>query len=138
MYIFLKSTDSLQSFPYNKANHFIVKLPEMLSFKSKKCMCCLVDIIVPEVNGQSIREVLILTNFVSENYVGSKRLPVIQRLVKEDEKGFNQSGMNNYYSAVKDIETDLIEVRILDGKNFQYVPFDADGVTYCTFHFIKV
>ena len=100
-------------------------------------MWCLVNIVVPEVNDQSIREVVIVTNFVSENYVGSKRLPVIQRVVKDDEKGFNQPSMDNYYTAVKDIETDLIEVRLLDGKNLQYVPFD-DGVTYCTFHFIKV
>ena len=132
--MFFKSTDCTDIFPNNNASHFYVRLPEAVHFSQDYERCALVSLVMPMLKGGVVNNVCIVTNFVVENYVGPRRLPIVQRCMVQNADGpvFN-FGQNLLYVGVKSVVTDIIEVGVLDGDSFDYVNFST-GTLYCAFH----
>jgi hypothetical protein len=136
MLMFFKSTDCLNIFPQNSPSRFFVKIPEVIHF-SKNQSIHLIDLIVPEfVQNENMKTIYLMTNIVSEVFVGYKKIPVLQRYFVQLEEQQTQIGFQLdtqiVQSNLKDISTDVIEIAILDGETLQYVEC-VDGVTYCAF-----
>jgi hypothetical protein len=136
MLLFLKSTDCLDIFPENTANHFLVKLPETVKFRVNVLKCALVQLKIP-LPVQVPVSIVILTNFVLENYIGCRKLPVIHRcfLSNPGESGL-EFQLNLLYVDVKDLDTDIVEVNVLDANTFSHLPL-GPGILYCGFHIIE-
>ena len=134
MYIHVKSTDCLALYPHNKNNHFFVKLPEVLSFSDISVKCALVNVYLPPISkANHVREVLILANFIKESYIGEQKLPILQRFILNYDNSYSHLNSFQEYVKVKNIETDIIEITVLDGESMKHVKFTHD-VLYCTFH----
>lgn len=134
MYIFVKSDDSLQIFPFNTNSHFYVKLSEELSFNNSNKFA-LYSITLPSfASNNSVREILVLVNVAKESYIGSTKLPIVQRYVlTEDKNHLNVLFGNEIYVNMKNIHTDVIEITLIDGDTLDLIKFNS-GKTYCTFH----
>lgn len=134
--MFFKSSDCLDIFPNNNSSRFFVKIPEIVSFNKDQTIC-VVDLKIPQFLHPNITSIYVVTNIVSEIFVGGSKLSAVQRyFVKSDveSNGFEldpQMVENN----VKDIDTDVIEVGILDGDTLQYVQC-KEGNTYCAFKIV--
>jgi hypothetical protein len=135
MLMFVKSTDCVDLFPSNSPNRFFIKLPEVINFNSNQVMHVL-DLRLPEFEHANITNIYLITNFVSQVYVGCKKIPVVQRYFIESEypKGF-QLDYQSAETNVKEINTDIIEIGILNGESLEYVEF-KEGITYCGFQIV--
>jgi hypothetical protein len=137
MLMFFKSTDCLNIFPQNNPSRFFVKIPELIQFNKNQSIH-VIDLIVPEfVHNGNMKTIYLMTNIVSEVFVGYKKIPVLQRyFVQLEENEQNQFGFQLdtqiVPSNLKDITTDVIEIAILDGETLQHAEC-VDGVTYCAF-----
>ena len=134
MYMFLKSSDCMDVFPQNGANSFKVRLPDRLR-SSVVNKCCLTDLVMPPFRETGVEEVYILTNFVKESFVGGGHLPIVCRHINSSRLNKVNLGLSMNYLVLKNIDTDVIEVKVLNSKNMQLVNFQY-GILYCTFHFI--
>ena len=134
MYIFVKSTDCLDVFPQNVSNCFKVRLPDRLR-SSVVNKCCLTGLVLPPFRDPGVEEVYILTNFVKDSIVGSGHLPIVCRYINSSRLNKVNVGLGINYLAMKNIDTDVIEVKVLNSKSMQLVNFQY-GILYCTFHFI--
>jgi hypothetical protein len=75
-----------------------------------------------------------MTNFVSQVYVGNNKIPVVQRYFVNTDSPVGFKLDTQYVETnVKEINTDIIEVGILNGDSLEYVEF-KEGITYCGFH----
>lgn len=134
--MFFKSSDCLDIFPNNNSSSFFVKIPEIVKFNKNQTIH-VVDLKTPQFVHPNISSIYVITNIVSEVYVGNSKKPVIQRyFVKSDvqQNGFElepQIVENN----IKDINTDVIEISIVDGDTMRYVEFE-EGITYCAFKIV--
>ena len=135
MFMFFKSTDCIDIFPSNSASHFHVKLPETFRFKKQKHLCALIELRVPLVLND-VDSLLFMTNFITENYVGDKKLPVLHRCFITDWNSLCLERQHvAVYMDVKDIDTEIIEISVVDSDTLDYVQF-ADGILYCGFDII--
>lgn len=120
-------------FPNNCPSRFFVKLPEVIKFNVNQVIH-VIDLNVPEFVRNDIKSIFLMTNIASQVYVGCNKISVVQRYFVETDilVGYN---MNSQYveSNVKEINTDVIEVGILNADSLEYVDF-KEGVTYCGFH----
>ena len=123
-------------FPDNTANAFKIKLSQSVDF-GYYGLCSLVQLNIPQIMGAKSMDILVLVNFVSESFVGPTRMPVVFRFMPVD-TNVSYSGIGeNLFVPVKGLSTDILEVSFVNGNTFAPVLF-ADGVTYCTFHFLEV
>ena len=136
MYVYARSSDCLNMFPNNKPSHFFVKLPIVIS-SDVFSKSALIEVSYPSLAKSYEENVFILTNFVTESCVGYRKYPVIYHLMLGEENANNVRSGDPNYVKLKNIETDIIEVRIVDGIAFQEVEF-TPGSIYCTFHFLDV
>lgn len=133
--MFFKSSDCSELFPGNKSNHFHIKLPEMFHFRHSNHKCALIDFKIPLVTDNT-DAILIVTNFVRENFVGNRKLPVLHRcFINTSAEICLDSQHIAVYVDVKDLDTDIIEICVLDNNTFKYINF-ADGILYCGFHIL--
>jgi hypothetical protein len=92
---------------------------------------------IPLINGNS-ECLIILTNFVVENYIGCRKLPVLHRCFTSSTGGMCLENQHiAIYVDVKDLDTEIIEISILDGNTMGFVDFTS-GVLYCGFHIAHV
>ena len=84
-----------------------------------------------------VEEVYVISNFVRESIVGGGKLPVMCRYIYSSNINKLNIGFGMNYMPLKNIETDVIEIKVLNGKNMNPVHFKP-GILYCTFHFIDV
>ena len=87
--------------------------------------------------GTPVEEVYVVTNFVEDSIVGENVLPVMYRYIHSARLNKINTGLGMQYIKVKNIDTDVIDVKIINGKNMNLVNFKP-GILYCTFHFSDV
>ena len=135
MFIFVKSSDCLDVFPQNNPSSFKVKIPERLKYIYYK-KCCLIDLVMPMfIESNLEEEVYVVTNFVCDSIVGGGKLPVVGRYIQSTRLNKINIGLGTHYMNMKNIDTDVLEIKIINGKSLKLVNFES-GVLYCTFHFL--
>lgn len=136
MLMFLKSSDCLDLFPNNTASRFFVKIPEIMNFKSNQTLS-IIDLNIPGFVQEDIDSVYVSTNIVSEVIVGCKKIPVVQRFFVEKNNTINAIKFDgqNVQTKVREINTDVIEISIINGNTLQHVECNS-GITYCGFQII--
>jgi hypothetical protein len=124
-------------FPENNSSHFHVQLPEMFHFRKSLYKCALIELKIPELSDNS-ESLVILTNFIVENYIGGRKLPVLHRCFTSRRGDLCLENQHvSIYVDVKDLDTEIIEISILNGNTLQFVKF-TPGVLYCGFHIVEV
>ena len=133
MLVYVSSKECLDIFPLNSADHFMVKLPMVIS-SGKFTKCSLVELSMPLLRGGDIEAIYVLTNFVTECIVGNKTRPTLFKALVGNIENIVFGSGKPVYVPVKNIESDILEVKIVD-DSFNKV-LTVPGNTYCTFHFL--
>ena len=137
MYVYAASSDCLDFFPENKPSHFYIKLPFSVSSELYS-KCAITELSFPSLTEKSeIENVYVITNFVVQSYVGYRQLPVMYRTFLGKENTYTFSTGRPYYVKLKNIETDVLEVQIIDGTSFDEIDVSL-GSIHCTFHFLDI
>ena len=136
MYVYANSNDCLEFFPDNKPSHFHIKLPLAISSK-KYSKCALIELSFPSLMKSHVENIYVLTNFIVESYVGYRKLPVIYRTLIGSQNTYDLISGRQYYVKLKNIETDILEVQLIDGSTLNEIEL-LPGSIHCTFHFLDV
>ena len=76
MYIFLSSTDSIQTHPLNDATDFTITLPHPIDLRNGKWSCSLIDIDTDDKDGESGR-ITVFCDICECSYVNDSMLPIL-------------------------------------------------------------
>ena len=90
---------------------------------------------MPYFTDRSVEVVFVVTNFVYGSIVGGGKMSVLCRYIHSTRLNNVNLGSSVNYMPIKNIDTDVIEIKILNGRTKRPVNFKP-GVLYCTFHFI--
>lgn len=144
LFIYLQSNDSLDVYPDNKVQSFIVKLPGRL-YLHGKWVCALSEIYLPPIHLQTgyatprIIAIDVCSPLCSDTVTGESRAPVIRRLLIEQEAQVNGTCLRfNPLQYTELIRHETGEIHIyLRHESPLHFPV-ANAPLYCTLHLKKV
>ena len=127
-YMYISSTDSVNTFPTNTASDFSVLLPDRIRFNPiESWNCGLVELIIPnELNEPAF----LCSNFCQPSIVGERRLPVLRRII---DLHVDPSHVN--YVPIRCSELAVLQMYLTDSTG-QKLSLTT-GTTYCTLHFVQ-
>ena len=130
-YLYLSSVDSVDYFPSNTSDNFIVKLPELYKLPGH-WEVALTEIHLPARAGQTAESFSVYSDICEETVIGGIKEPVLRKLFNTtDEATFSQY----YYIPVrsKEIGSIRIFIKSTDGKSVSF----RKGTLHCTLHIRK-
>ena len=131
-FIFLKSTDSLNYYPFNAPQSFTVQLPETINLGDNVWFCTLRSLTCELTAPKAL---YVYCDLVEQSYVLDRKLPIIQYIPKYKEGRVIESYDSSVRFKVTRSAVASITVYVKDDQ-FQNPSFTNEPLT-CTLHLVK-